>query len=362
MTLSWPSVAKSHPCTAVIRARPEDFQVREELGFEPSGAGEHAFLYLEKRALNTSELIARVAQVSGVAPQHIGFSGLKDRNALTQQWVSVGLAGAPDPDWSQLEVAGEVRLLHVARHIRKLKRGVHRVNHFQLTLRDVAGSRPALESALEHVRAMGVPNYFGEQRFGREGSTLRQARLAIGARRRLSRRQRSLYYSALRAYLFNTVLAKRVAEGTWNEVQAGDACLLHGTRSLFCCEAVDEGMQNRARSGDVHPALPLWGRGQVISSAGQFERHRAILNDDAAVCEYLEQAGLALGWRASRLLPDDFCWQFCDDGTLQLNFALGPGGYATAVLAELVDYCVAHGSQQVANNNGEKKTSGSRCE
>lgn len=338
MTLSWPKVARSLASTAVIRSTPEDFQVREELGFEPSGAGEHAFLYLQKRGLNTHDLVQRVSQLSGVAPQHIGYSGMKDRNALTQQWLSVGLAGAPEPDWKVLEAQSDVRVLRVERHAKKLKRGVHRLNHFQLTLRELNSERVGLEAALESIRLEGVPNYFGEQRFGREGATLRQARLALETRRKLSRRQRSLYYSALRAYLFNTLLAARVESNTWNQVQVGDACMLSGTRSLFTCDAVDAVMQARVAAGDVHPALPMWGKGEVKAQENVWLEQQALLADEVAVCNYLESAGLTLSWRPTRLLPSDICWQFCDDGRLQLNFALPAGGYATALLSELVDW------------------------
>ncbi|MFK7976531.1 MAG: tRNA pseudouridine(13) synthase TruD [Halioglobus sp.] len=338
MTPVWPRVAESLVSTAVIRSQPEDFQVREELGFEPSGAGEHAFLYLEKRGLNTSDLIRRVSQLSGIAPQHIGYSGLKDRNALTSQWVSVGLAGASEPAWKVLEEPGDVRVLRVERHAKKLKRGVHRLNHFQLTLRGLSGSRPAFETALQSIGQNGVPNYFGEQRFGRSGATLRQARLAINTRRKLSRKQRSLYYSALRAHLFNTLLAARVENGTWDQVQAGDACSLAGTRSLFTCENADDTMRQRVASGDVHPALPLWGKGDVIAQEPVWQQQRSLIAHELDVCDYLERAGLSLSWRATRLLPSDFCWQFCDDGSLQMKFALGAGGYATALLSELVDW------------------------
>lgn len=338
MTPQWPSIAGESGASAVLRQYPEDFQVSEELGFEPSGAGEHAFLFLEKRLLNTSDLIQRVSRLSGVAPQHIGFSGLKDKNALTRQWVSVGLAGAPDPQWQRLEEQGDIRVLRVERHAKKLKRGVHRRNHFKLTLRELSGSTAGLESALDRLRREGVPNYFGEQRFGREGSTLRQARLAMASRRKLSRGQRSLYYSAMRGYLFNELLAARVRGGTWNQVLTGDACMLQGTRSVFTCEEADELIHTRTASGDIHPALPLWGSGEMKVRADVWQEQQVVLTPESAMCDYLERAGLTLSWRATRLTPSDFCWQFCDDGTLQLGFALDAGGYATALLAELVHW------------------------
>jgi tRNA pseudouridine13 synthase len=324
----------------VIRGRPEDFQVREELGFDLSGDGEHVFLYLQKRGLNTMDLLDRVAQLGGVSGREVGVSGLKDRNALTSQWLSVGLAGRPEPDWCELEADGHVRVLEVGRHRRKLKRGVHRANRFTLTLRDLRGEPERLQERLERVSTRGVPNYFGEQRFGRGGSTLDQARrwLERGGPR-LARNRRSLYLSALRSELFNRLLAARVSEETWDRAQDGDMCVLAGTRSHFRCDRVDDDIEARIRTADLHPALPLWGRGEAPVPEGQ-----------EMVCRFLEGAGLELAWRAARIVPDDFCWRFCDDGSLQLDFALGAGSYATALLAELVHY-------QEKRNSGSDKGS-----
>jgi tRNA pseudouridine13 synthase len=325
--------------TALIRSRPEDFMVSEELGFELAGAGEHRFLYLQKRNLNTMELVQRVAALGGVAERDIGFCGLKDRNAVTRQWVSVGLAGRAEPDWLQLESAGDVTVLEQAWHQRKLRRGVHRANRFRLILRQLTGARAELEQRLARVQMHGVPNYFGEQRFGRNGATLEQARRWIACpRRRLGRSKRSLYLSALRAYLFNTLLAARVEAASWNRPLDGDVCMLRGTRSLFACEQADQVLQARAAAGDLHPGLPLWGAGRSAASAPVAAQQRELLQAHSEVCDFLEEAGLELAWRPARLLADDFCWQFCDDGALQLDFALGAGAYATALLGEIVRF------------------------
>lgn len=338
MVPPWPRAWGSLPGSAVIRYCPEDFQVSEQLGFELSGEGEHRFLYLQKRQLNSMELLQRLSDLSGVAQRDIGISGLKDRNAVTRQWFSVGMAGRPEPDWYSLQAGGDVLVLEVGHHLRKLRRGVHRANRFTLVLRELQGDRAALEQRLQKLRAAGVPNYFGEQRFGRNGSTLEQARRWMRGGRRISRDKRSLYFSALRAYVFNQLLAARVETGDWNTVKPGDVCLLHGTRSFFICEEVSDDIQARAGRGDIHPGLPLWGRGP--SGAGTL---RSDLQADCLVeCEdignFLEESGLDLAWRPARMLPDDFCWQFCDDGTVQLDFSLGAGSYATALLAEFVQY------------------------
>lgn len=338
MTPDYPRVDALPEARARLRSTPEDFCVSEDLGFEPSGEGEHAFLYLEKRALNTNDLVQRVSQLSGVAPAAIGFSGLKDRNAVTRQWLSVGLAGRSEPDWRLLETGGEVAVLEVARHKRKLRRGVHRANSFVITLRDLTGDRAKLEQRLTHVCTAGVPNYFGEQRFGINGSTLRQARhwMDLGGRR-ITRTRRSHYISALRAALFNELLADRVQSGDWNRITDGDVCMLRGTHSVFTASESDPDLASRAVVGDIHPALPLWGAGDLLAGPEAVLRQRRIVEADPAA-EFLVSCGLTLSYRAARVFADDFCWQFCDDESLQLNLSLPAGSYATAVLKELVQY------------------------
>ena len=145
-------------------------------------------------------------------------------------------------------------------------------------------------------------------------------------------------HDGLRAGLFTTLLAQRVADRSWNRVLAGDACALHGTRSLFTCEQPDADIEARCRAHDLHPALPLWGSGEPIASGERHREQYAAFGEDSAIADALEALGLSLSYRPARLFPDDFCWEFCDDGRLKLGFSLGAGSYATAVVAELVDF------------------------
>lgn len=322
-----------------LRCTPEDFIVREQLGFVPDGDGEHAFLHLEKRGLNTPDLAQRLSELSGVPLRDIGFSGLKDRQAVTSQWFSLGLAGRAEPDWRRLEVRGDVRVLEVSRHRRKLRRGVHRGNLFSLVLRDVQGDLESLVMALEQLQRCGAPNYFAEQRFGRDGSNLVRARAWVaGGGRRVTRQRRGIQLSALRADLFNRILAGRVRAGTWDRILDGDLCVLQGSRSQFQCAQVDADLQRRAEQGDVHPALPLWGRGASRQGGARGAEQALWLSGHEDICRFLEAAGLDLDYRPARCLLDDFSWKFCDDDALGLSFSLGVGSYATAVLAQIIDY------------------------
>jgi len=351
-----PGVAGIPHVKALLRVSPEDFLVCEQLGFEPSGEGEHAFLQLEKRELNTADLMVQISRLSGIARRDIGVCGMKDRHAISRQWFSVRLAGKAEPDWAELECTGQVKVLQVQRHLRKLKRGVHKANRFELRLRDLHGNQQDLLSRLERVRSEGVPNYFGEQRFGRQGSTLKQARQWMhDGGRKISRHKRSLFLSALRADMFNALLAERVEAGNWNRVLCGDVCMLQGSRSLFACDTVDEVIRDRAACGDIHPGLPLWGRGRQLASSYRVQAQAAVLSDTGAACgSFLEGMGLDLAYRPSRVLPDDFCWQFCDDGSLHLSFALTTGSYATAVLVELVQYNDVKRQRVVVGGDGSE--------
>jgi tRNA pseudouridine13 synthase len=334
----WPRVGGVPAASGVIRSQVADFEVEERLGFEPEGDGEHAFLFIQKRELNSVDVERELARLSGVPRRDIGYCGLKDRRALTRQWFSVGLAGREEPDWSSLE-RENLQILVQTRHRRKLRRGVHRGNAFRLVVRELEGDRDALELALRQVQRSGVPNYFGEQRFGRGGGNSEAAMAWVrGESKAPKRQQRGIYLSTLRALVFNTLLAARVEAGDWNALLAGDVCLLAGTGSLFAPEAIDADLEERIRQCDLHPGLPLWGSGEPHCSAARWKTFGEQVKDQQQVLEFLEARGLALGWRPTRVLPDDFCWQFCEDGALVLEFSLGAGSYATAVLRELITY------------------------
>lgn len=321
------------PLTAQLRAAPEDFVVEEILGYDPDGAGEHALLWVEKRGANTDWVARELARFAGVPPVAVGYAGLKDRHAVTRQAFTVQLAGKPDPDWSAFPHA-EVKVLAATRHSRKLKRGALRGNRFVLALRQVQGDRAAAERVLEQIAARGVPNYFGEQRFGREGGNVAQARAMFGGRR-VDRDKRSFLLSAARSHIFNGVLAARVERGAWDSPLEGEIWSLAGSRSWFGPEPFDATLAERLARGDIHPSGPLWGQGEppTASEAGQLERDVAALDPDLA--EGLAAARMDQERRPLRLLPKDLRWRWLGDDALELAFELPAGAYATVVVREL---------------------------
>jgi len=322
--------------SARARTEPEDFRVDEVLGFEPEGDGPHALLCVRKRGLNTQWVAKELARLAGARPVDVGLCGLKDRNAVTSQWFSVNLAGRPEPDWQALN-GPELEILSVDRHRRKLRRGAHRANHFQLYLRELRGDIEELGERLLQVARHGVPNYFGEQRFGRQEANLGKASaMFAGTLRVRDRHQRGLYLSAARAMLFNRVLSERIRRRRWDQALDGDMMMLDGTHSIFRVDAVDEAIAARIASGDIHPTGPLWGRGEPLVSAGALELERQSLAGYEAWCEGLASAGLKQERRCLRLSPRDLRWDLSGPQTLELAFVLPAGAYATSVLRELV--------------------------
>ena len=322
------------PLRAQLRATPEDFRVEEILGYDADGEGEHALLWVEKRGANTDWVARELARYAGVPPLNVGYAGLKDRHAVTRQAFTVQLAGKPDPDWSAFPHA-EVGVLAATRHKRKLKRGALRGNRFVLVLRDVQGDRAAAESVLQRLAVRGVPNYFGEQRFGREGGNVAQAR-AMFAGRRVERDKRSFLLSAARSQIFNDVLAARVERGVWDAPLEGEIWSLAGSRSWFGPEPFTEVLAERLARGDIHPSGPLWGQGEPPSTdeAGLLERELGQLHADLTAG--LAAARMDQERRPLRLLPKELRWRWLDDA-LELSFELPAGAYATVVARELAE-------------------------
>ncbi len=318
---------------ARIRSVPEDFRVEEIDGFEASGQGEHLLLTVEKRGMNTAFAAKRIAAWAGVPDQAVGYAGLKDRHAVTVQRFSVHLPRRIAPDLAALQ-SDELRVLRADWHNRKLPRGALAGNRFVLALREVRGERDAIQARLTRIAQQGVPNHFGEQRFGRDGDNVENARRMF-AGRRVGRGERSLLLSAARAALFNAVLDARVADGSWCRGLDGEVWMLDGSRSVFGPEPMDEALAARVRGFDIHPSGPLWGRGELRSRGAARALEEAALAPFADLRAGLEAAGLRQERRALRLRPVEFAWEWVAEDMLRLRFVLPAGAYATAVLAQL---------------------------
>lgn len=326
--------------SGLIRQQPEDFLVDEVLGFGPDGEGEHWLLHIQKRNSNTVWVAKQLARLAGVPPRDVGYAGLKDRHAVTTQWFSVWLPGREAPDWQQIN-SDEIQLLAASPHSRKLRTGTLQGNRFQLIIRQLKGERVEIENRLKRIAKEGVPNYFGDQRFGHDYDNLNQAgRLFRGELTRLSRHKRGLYLSASRSQLFNQLLAARIQDGSWNKALPGDQMMLQGSHSLFAVDEVDEAIKQRVSEFDIHPTGPMWGRGRVTTHLQVEALENEVLAPFEEWRNGLEWKGLKQDRRALRVKVADLSWVFGDEH-LTLAFTLQAGSYATMVLRELLQVEVA---------------------
>jgi len=317
--MSLPAWARAHGLplfSATIRSTPAEFDVTEELGYEFDGEGEHDYVYVEKTGANTDWVSKQLAGFAEVAAKDIGYSGLKDRHAVTRQWFSVPRWHAPD--WNAFDVA-DIVIKDVQRHSRKLRRGAHKANRFQIVMRGKLPDLAALDERITAIRQNGVPNYYGPQRFGRGGANIELAN-SWASGRRLPRHKRSIAISSARSFLFNELLNQRVNDGTWNSLRRGDIANLDGTGSIFDVDEIDDELLLRCNEMDIHPAAELAGDG---SDCGHECWQKAF-----------DKARVKPGSRSLRLRVHDLQHETSSD-SLSLGFALGRGAFATSVLCEI---------------------------
>jgi tRNA pseudouridine13 synthase len=317
-----------------IKNSPDDFKVDEILGFDLSGEGEHLFLLVEKRGLNTEELVKKIASATNYSEKHISYAGIKDRQAVTRQWLSIHCPGQEIPDVNTL--AGEEwRVIESKRHLKKLKTGALEGNAFQLTIRDIVGI-DEIEKRLQQIKRHGVPNYFGSQRFGYDGQNLIKAkRLLIDGIKTKNRFLRGIYYSTARSFLFNLILSERIKQDAWDKALPGDVMQLGGKNSIFTIDEVDDIIQERVKSFDISPAAPLWGLGKELVSDKALIIQQNALAGFEAFCVALEQHKLERAYRALMLKPEEMSWEWQND-LLVLKFNLQAGSYATSVMREVL--------------------------
>jgi len=323
--LNFPFAFGQPELTALFKLQPEDFFVEEKLGFELAEAGEHVFLFIEKRGMNTRFVHEQIAGLASVEEKDVSYAGLKDKQAVTRQWFSIYLPKGEEPDWYTLQ-GDEVRVLEVKRHNKKLRQGDHQRNFFRIRLRELEGEQPIWEKRLKDISSQGFPNYFGEQRFGHNGQNLIDAEALINtvhanrendSKKRRGKRQvkqkgfkQRLQVSAARAWLFNQVLGGRVKQGSWH----------------------------RSLEGDTNPPSGcMWGRGRLPVSGAVEEMEQELVGDYQKWADFLEHCGLQQERRNLQAIPYDFNYRF-EANDLLLEFSLGTGEYATSLLRELCQF------------------------
>ncbi|TCJ98765.1 tRNA pseudouridine13 synthase [Volucribacter psittacicida] len=319
--------------TALLKAQCEDFCVVEDLGYPLTCEGEFVLLWVRKRDCNTLFVAEKLAQFAGIPLRQVSYAGLKDRKAVTEQWFCLHLP-KQTPDFSQFHLEG-VEILQVTRHQRKVRIGSLAGNHFQLLLRNVV-EEPALLERLQNMAQQGVPNYFTEQRFGRDGHNLTQAiRWANGEIKVKDRHKRSFYLSAARSEIFNQIVSARLEQGLIEQVMMGDIVQLSGSQSWFKIAPEDDltELQQRLQQRDLYLTGALIGE-DIEKASSAFEQE--IIPQYSALLALMQREKVKTLRRPLLLLPQHFTWQFVPEG-LQLAFYLPAGSYATAVVRELVN-------------------------
>jgi tRNA pseudouridine13 synthase len=309
----WPHAYPASGASATLKLHNEDFIVTELPQQLPSGAGEHIWLDIEKNGANTAFVAQQLAEAAGVKEWDVGYAGLKDRYAITRQWFSIYFPKGETPDLTQLQHP-EFKVLSQSRHVKKLRPGDLLGNRFRIVLREVTGSREAIEANLKAVAAQGVPNYFGAQRFGFDGGNVEQGRAMLAREIRVRNpKKKGIYLSAVRSFVFNEVLALRMQQGLWGKTLPGD-------------------VMNEAGL----PTGPLWGRGRVSTTDEAQALEMGVAERHATLCDGMEHAGLDQERRALVASPANLAWEWPQADQLVLTFALPAGNYATSVLNEIL--------------------------
>lgn len=307
----------------VLRTEPEDFVVEEQLSFAPAGSGQHVLLKVRKRDANTQWVARELSRACGCRSMDVGYAGLKDRRAVAVQWFTVPRTRLTLEEWQSVTGQG-FEVLEAHAHTRKLPRGALEGNRFEVRIRNVDADDSALAAKLNLIAACGVPNYFGPQRFGRDGSNLK------------GDQPRGFALSAARSLVFNAVAAERVSDGSWARFEDGDVANLDGRGSVFTA-VPDPVLHERCDKLEIHPTGPMWGRGPLASGARIRELETAVAARFSQECELVEQAGMEQERRALRLAVRDLQWHR-DGADIALTFRLTRGAFATVVLREIVDY------------------------
>ena len=378
-----------------LKHTPEDFLVEELPLYPATGSGDHLLIEVEKRGLTTLHAISRMAQALGRKPRDFGYAGMKDRHALTRQRFSV--EHVPLEDVQSLEIEG-LQILSVERHASKLRLGHLAGNRFELTLRGLAETEfERLEASLELVARTGLPNWFGEQRFGRhanghklgrhlllgewseyltrslmsEGLELSEERLreivegreseplyelarkvdrdlagvlrryatggSVGrAVRGVPRPVRSLQLSALQSYLFNGLLAQRLENAEPWQLARGDVAWIHAKGACFVVDGTEVDLRQRTDEFELSPAGPLFG-GRLLEAedqTGVAEDAMLHASDLTHAAFGSRDAQLRGARRPYRVPVRDASLRRSDTGPI-LSFTLPKGSYATSLVEEL---------------------------
>lgn len=319
-----------------LKLKPEHFQVNENLGFGFTGEGEHLMVRIRKTGENTAFVANELAKACGVKSKDVSWAGLKDRHAVTEQWLSVHLPKGEMPDFSAfLAQYPSIEIVATDRHNKKLRPGDLIGNEFVVTLSEVTDVAEVV-SRLEKIIQTGVPNYFGSQRFGHDGNNVDEARRwGRDNVRTRNQNKRSLYLSAARSWIFNAIVSSRIEQGAFEQVLEGD--LLQASNELLLVDSVDSAEVNeKVKAGDYLITAAMAGDNALPTQAQALLLEQPQLDAEPDLMALIRGNRMRHDRREIALKAQDLSWQVNGD-EVTLRFALDSGCFATSIVRELVE-------------------------
>lgn len=322
--------------TGKIKALPEHFQVNELLGYEFAGSGEHLMIHIRKTGENTSFVANELAKACGVKSKDVSWAGLKDRHAVTQQWLSVHLPKGETPDFSEfLAQYPSIEILETTRHNKKLRPGELAGNHFTVTLSEVSDVESVLKR-LDSIAKTGVPNYFGSQRFGNQGNNLEEARRwGRDNVRTRNQNKRSLLLSAARSWIFNNIVSARIEKGLFNQLIDGDLVQIEGQQQLV--DSANKSMlEEQVSQGHAYITAALAGDNELPTRDDALSLEQPHLDEEPDLMALIRGNRMRHDRREISLKPQNLTWHSTED-SVTLSFSLDSGCFATAIVRELIE-------------------------
>jgi len=334
----------------VIRKHVSDFRVIEHNDICFTESGEHLWLKIQKTDCNTAWVATQIASACKVPARQVGFAGLKDRHAITEQWFSVQLPKIKDLPSIEQNLPKQTKVLENHWHQHKLKTGTLKFNEFKIIIRDLKGDLAQLKNNIVTVTEQGAPNYFGPQRFGHEMNNINQCQDWFSGKIKVNNKNlRGLLISTARSHIFNLITAKRINDGIWNQVIEGDILQLDRSHSWFpSSEASPAELKQRLNDFDIHITAALWGEDEVQSSSYSADLENSVATSMPIYQQGLREHRVKQSRRAMRMIPIDLKHSVNDNSELNIEFKLLPGMYATSLLREIlhVDDVQNHLQQQ----------------
>jgi tRNA pseudouridine13 synthase len=319
-----------------IKTIDDDFEVEEIPAYQPRGEGPFLYLWIEKRNMGAEYFTRQIARRLNIAAGEVGTAGMKDRHAVARQMVSV--PAAVEPRLKDLDGDG-LRVLSVNRHGNKLKPGHLHGNRFRILIRSVVeGASELIAPIIGRLKRDGLSNFYGAQRFGREGETaslgftmLRDA-VRAGPRNPFLRK---LALSAAQSALFNCCLARRMQDGLLRGVLSGDVMMKWPFGGLFVARDIGT-EQGRFDRREIVTAGPMFGKKMFACEDEAARREAELLHEVGLTVQSFHGFGkLVSGTRRHNLIYVDDLVASVEAEGVRLTFTLPAGSYATILLREI---------------------------